>query len=100
MRRRDATTRQASYVEPVPIAEEFVSGCAFAEVIDGMLHVGFYSDHIQPPELGLGRERQICKRLVMPAAAAQIGARMVDAALHARPQPLLEVDETINTMPA
>lgn len=71
--------REIPHVEPVPIAEEFASGLAFYEKVDGVTYLVFYVDHVLPPEFAGGRERKITRRIIMPNDGVARMVRMLDS---------------------
>lgn len=69
----------APLIEPIPIAEEFVSGPAFLRTIGGEAYLVFYVDQIHPPDSGMAQERRISHRLWMPAKQLVVLRAMIDA---------------------
>lgn len=92
--------RPVSYTEPVPVDEEFVHGPAYVEEIGGVLYLVFYVEQAHPPELELGRERVIRKRIVIPREGGERLVRMLSQALRGDPHALKELEQAANLIPA
>jgi hypothetical protein len=66
-------------IEPVPVAEEFVSGPAFLHTDGAVTLMVFYVDQILSPDSGMAQERRISHRLWMPMRQLIRLRGMIDA---------------------
>jgi hypothetical protein len=73
-------SRPPPITEPIPIEPEFVSGPASVTRIGPVVHMSFYLDQVEPPELSSAICRHIRRRLIVPRTELDRFIRMLEAA--------------------